>query len=160
MTIVTINEEVMVLGIAPRRSTYVCKRVNSLSNRRIVTIMNEREEKLTTTGGTDMKFWKTAAGAPPAMRAGFHPGDRFGQEFVYPRGLPAKIAEAAPVLTADARTEAEMKEATVTKVALSGKEEPVAVTTRATPAPTGGPLEVKEEPAPAPEPSPVAAAEM
>ncbi|MCC6390272.1 MAG: hypothetical protein IT167_06700 [Bryobacterales bacterium] len=171
-TIITINEEVMVPGAVLQPGTYVIKLVDSLSNRHIVTIMNEREDKvittilaipnwkLTPTGKTDMKFWETPAGNPPAIRAWFYPGDSFGQEFAYPKGLSAKIAEAAhePVLTTEARTEAEMKEAPVTKVAPSGKEQPVEVSTYAAPARTEAP-EVREEPAPAPEPTPVAAAE-
>ena len=80
------------------------KLVDSLSDRHIVRILNENEDAVITTvlaipnwrlqptGKTEFMFWETPAGNPPALRAWFYPGDNFGQEFAYPKGLAAKIA--------------------------------------------------------------------
>ena len=85
--------------------TYVMKLVDSQADRHIVRIMNEKEDEVITTilaipnyrlKPTDQsrfQFWETPAGNPRALRAWFYPGDNFGQEFAYPKGMSAKIAE-------------------------------------------------------------------
>jgi hypothetical protein len=63
-----------------------------------------------------------------ALRAWFYPGDNFGQEFVYPKGLAAKIAEGAraTVIATPAQTEAELKTAPLAEINKAGEEKPVA----------------------------------
>jgi hypothetical protein len=82
------------------------KLVDSQSNRHIVQIMNEEENKveatilaipnyrLQPTGNTELRYWETPAGTPPALRAWFYPGDSFGQEFAYPKDVAERIAAA------------------------------------------------------------------
>ena len=62
-----------------------------------------------------------------ALRAWFFPGDRWGQQTVYPKGLTAKIARQAgePVLAAPpVETEAELTQAPVTQFNKAGVEQP------------------------------------
>jgi hypothetical protein len=139
-----------------------------LSNRHIVQITNEEENQVITTvlaipnyrleptGDSQFQFWETPAGNPKALRAWFYPGDNFGQEFAYPKGLSAKIAAVAkaPVPTTEAKTQEDMKTAPVKVTEPSGREK---AWTAAPPPP--GPAPVAEPaPAPAPEPTPAVAA--
>jgi hypothetical protein len=106
-TMLTIEEPILIPGKTLQPGKYVLKLVDSLSDRHIVRILNEREDEVITTvlaipnwrlqptGKTQFMFWETPAGNPPALRAWFYPGDNFGQEFAYPKGLAAKIAAQA-----------------------------------------------------------------
>jgi hypothetical protein len=106
-TVLTVDGPILIPGKTLQPGKYVIKLVNSLSDRHIIRIMNEREDEVITTvlaipnwrlqptGKTQFLFWETPAGNPPALRAWFFPGDNFGQEFAYPKGLAAKIAAEA-----------------------------------------------------------------
>jgi hypothetical protein len=112
-TILTVNESILIPGKTLKPGKYVVKLVDSASDRYIVQFTNEREDEVITTvlaipnyrlkplGDTQFGWWETPAGNPPALRAWFYPGDNFGQEFAYPKGLSAQIAERtkAPVPT-------------------------------------------------------------
>jgi hypothetical protein len=77
--------------------TYVFKLVDSNSNRHIVQISNDRENKvyatvlavpdwrLTPTDKTVITFRERPNGEPPAIKEWFYPGDNRGDEFVYPK---------------------------------------------------------------------------
>lgn len=164
-TVVTINEPVMVAGVPVvtlEPGQYVIRLMNHDHNRNIVQIFNEREDHLFTTvlaipnyrlfpkDKTTFTFWETPPGNPPALRAWFSSGDRWGQEFVYPKGLAANIASSTgePVLTAPAETVAELDTAPLTQVTKTGEEQPLEEAFTA-PAP--------EPEAAAPEPAPAAA---
>lgn len=141
-TEITLNEPVMVAGVPVvtlEPGKYVIKLVNHDHSRNIVQIFNEREDHLFTTvlainnyrlipkDQTAFSFWETPRGNPPALKAWFFPGDNWGQEFVYPKGLAAKIAAEAgqPVLTAPAETVEELAAAPVTEVTKAGEEQPL-----------------------------------
>ena len=106
-TLLTVEEPILIPGKTLQPGKYVLKLVDSLSDRHIVRIMNEREDEVVTTvlaipnwrlqptGKTQFVFWEAPAGNHPALRAWFYPGDNFGQEFAYPKGLAAKIAAQA-----------------------------------------------------------------
>jgi len=122
-TVVTLDNQVLVAGVPVvtlEPGKYVFKLLNSESDRHIVQIFNEREDHLFTTvlaianyklepkDKSEFIFWETPAGNPPALHAWFFPGDTWGQEFVYPKGLAAKIAKetgekvlATPAATAE-----------------------------------------------------------
>jgi len=150
-TILTVKEAIQVPGAVLQPGTYVIKLVDSLADRHIVRIMNQREDEVITTflaipnyklkqsGESEFQFWETPAGNPKALRAWFYPGDNFGQEIAYPTGLSAKIAQyaTAPVPTVNTIKEAELPTAPVTTA-----EKPM----------------VAEVTMPAPPPAPVAAA--
>jgi len=141
-TVITLTQPIIVAGVPVvtlQPGVYVMRLLNSSSNRNIVQIYNEREDKLfttvlaisnyhlTTKDKTALSFYETPAGNPPALHAWFYPGDNFGQEFVYPKGLAARIARetGAPVLTTPAQTAAELQTAPVTATNKTGEEKPV-----------------------------------
>jgi len=167
-TVVTINEPVIVAGVEQvtlQPGVYVMKLLSHDHNRNIVLFYNERENKLFATvmainnyrlfptDKTVLKYYETPTGNPPALHAWFPAGDRWGQEFVYPKGLAAKIAKetGVKVLTAPVTTEEELVTAPVAEVEPSGKEVPLEE------AYVAPPPEVNEELANA-EPGPVAPA--
>jgi hypothetical protein len=92
--------------------TYVFRLVNSDSNRHIVQIFNERENKiyatilaipntrLTPADKTIITFAERPNGEPPALRAWFYPGDNWGDEFVYSKSKAKELAQTTktPVL--------------------------------------------------------------
>jgi hypothetical protein len=143
-TVVTLNEPVLVAGVQTvtlQPGKYVLRLLNHESNRNVVEIFNEREDHLFTfvlaipnfrlvpTGDTELRFWETPTGNPIALRAWFYPGDQWGQEFVYPKGLAANIAHQTgePVLAApQVETEAELEEAPVTRIDQAGEETAIA----------------------------------
>lgn len=169
-TVLTVNQPVMIPGktLAPGR--YVVKLVDSLADRHIVQFTNEAEDQVITTvlaipnyrlrptGKTQFEWWETPVGNPPAIRAWFYPGDNFGQEFAYPKGLSAQFAKAAdaPAPTVQTGKPEELAKAPVTVVEPSGVEEAPPAETYTAPKPE--PVQVAEaRPAPvaaAPEPVP------
>ena len=141
-TVITLHDPLIVAGVPVvtlEPGTYVMRLLDSPSNRHIVQIFNESEDKLFTTvlaipnyrlepkDKTGFVFWETPAGNPAALRAWFYPGDNFGQEFVYPKGLAAKIAQEAgtTVIATPAQTEPELKTAPLAEVNKAGEEKPV-----------------------------------
>jgi hypothetical protein len=177
-TEVTFNEPVMIAGVPVvtlEPGQYVIRLMNHDHNRNIVQVFNEREDHLFTTvlaipnyrlfpkDKTTFSFWETPRGNPTALKAWFSAGDRWGQEFVYPKGLAATLASdtGQPVLSTPAETVAELDTAPVTQVTKSGEEQPLeeAYTApepvAAAPEPAPAPAEVAvAEPAPEPEPLP------
>jgi hypothetical protein len=140
-TVLTLNEPVIVAGVKTvtlEPGTYVMRLMNSQSNRNIVEIFNQREDhllalvlaipnyRLEPKDKTNLRFWETPEGNPVALRAWFYPGDNWGQEFVYPKGLAAKIARqtGGTVLAAPpVDTEAELAAAPVTQITKEGEEQ-------------------------------------
>jgi hypothetical protein len=170
-TEVTFNEPVMIAGVPVvtlEPGKYVIRLMNHDHNRNIVQVFNEREDHLFTTvlaipnyrlfpkDKTTFSFWETPQGNPTALKAWFSAGDRWGQEFVYPKGLAATVAHDAgqPVLSTPAETVAELDTAPVTQVTKSGEEQPLEAAYTA-PEPAAAPEPVAEvavaEPAPEPQ---------
>lgn len=135
-TILTVGEPIQVPGAVLQPGKYVMKLMDSPSNRHIVQIFNEDQDKLITTvlaipnyrlevtGQTEFGWWETPAGQPPALRAWFYPGDNFGQEFAYPKTEAVQIAATAQqdVPTTYAQTEADLATARVGAVDREGTE--------------------------------------
>jgi hypothetical protein len=139
---IRLNEPVMVAGVPVvtlEPGNYVIRLMNHDHNRNIVQIFNEREDQLFTTvlaipnyrlepkNRTEFRFWETPSGNPIALRAWFAPGDHWGQEFVYPKGLAAKVARETGerVLATPAETVAELDTEPVVEVTAKGEEAPV-----------------------------------
>jgi LPXTG-motif cell wall-anchored protein len=130
--------------------TYVFKLLDSLVDRHIVQILNERQDhvystilaipnfRLQTTDKTVMTFKERAAGQPEAIRAWFYPGNRWGQEFVYPKKRAIELAKltnqpvlampteletnvVAPIKSADEPPVVALKEAPIEAVKPSGE---------------------------------------
>jgi hypothetical protein len=135
-TIITINEPIQVPGKVLQPGKYVMKLLDSVANRHVVQVFNEREDQIQTTilaipnyrlqptGETEFQWWETPAGQPKAMRAWFYPGDNFGQEFAYPKNEAVRIAATTNtnVPTTYAETEAELATARVGTVDRAGTE--------------------------------------
>jgi hypothetical protein len=152
-TILTVKESIQVPGAVLQPGTYVIKLVDSLADRHIVSITNEREDKVITTflaipnhrlertGDSQFQFWETPAGNPRALRAWFYPGDNFGQEIAYPSGLSAKIATyaSAPVPSVNIITEAELPTAPITNMQKPVEMPLVAEVPKPPPAPVAPP---------------------
>ncbi len=161
-TVITIDAPVQIPTAVLQPGTYTLKLMESSSNRHIVTVWDKDGMHLVTTvlaipnyrlqptGDSKFTFWETPANQTKALRAWFYPGDNFGQEFAYPKGMALEIAKAnnnaeVPSLT---KTEEDKYSSTTTTAA--------AVTPEPTPAPE--PVAAEPTPAPAkPEPAPVAA---
>jgi hypothetical protein len=104
-TYLNVNEAIQIPGAVLQPGRYVMRLMDSPSNRHIVQVFNEREDKLITTvlaipnyrlqptGETEFGWWETPAGQPKAMRAWFYPGDNFGQEFAYPKNMSVQLAQ-------------------------------------------------------------------
>jgi hypothetical protein len=105
-TTITTNEPLEVPGIVLPPGTYVFKLANLQSDRNVVQIWNADQTHLYTTliaipdyrlqptGHTVLQYTERVAGAPPALRAWFYPGDYYGEEFVYPKLRATQLARA------------------------------------------------------------------
>jgi len=127
-TEVTFNQPVeLPNGVILQPGKYVMKLADSLSNRHIVQVFNEREDhvyatilaipnwRLQPTGDTVITFHEMPAGQAKSLRAWFYPGDNFGQEFAYPSNRATQIAsvthqEVAKLTTEDETTLAKQVE--------------------------------------------------
>jgi hypothetical protein len=115
ITLVTFSAPFEVPGVGSQvlpAGTYVFKLLDSQADRHIVQILNESQDhvfttilaipnfRLRATDKTVMTFKERAAGQPEAIRAWFYPGNRWGQEFVYPKARAIELAKQAnePVL--------------------------------------------------------------
>jgi hypothetical protein len=121
LTYVTFSGAVQVPGATLPAGTYTFKLADPESGRRIIQIWNKDTSHLYTTlltipnqrlEATDkpvVLFKETGSGQSPAVQAWFYPGERYGQEFVYPRDQAMKIAKAAhtPVLSMADNTKAD-----------------------------------------------------
>jgi len=153
-TTLTVKEAIQVPGAVLQPGTYVIKLVDSLADRHIVCIMNQREDEVITTflaipnyrlkqtGESAFQFWETPVGNPKALRAWFYPGDNFGQEIAYPSGLSAKIAQYATEPVPSVNT---IKETELPTAPLTTAEKPVVVAEVAKPAPPPAPVAAAPE---------------
>jgi hypothetical protein len=85
--------------------TYIFKLLDHRSDRHVVQILNERRDhvystilaipnyRFRPTDKTVVTFKERAVGDPPAIRAWFYPGNRWGQEFVYPKKRAIELAK-------------------------------------------------------------------
>jgi len=87
------------------------------------TLLTIPNEKLEASDDTVVMFSERPAGAPQAIKAWFYPGERIGQEFVYPKRQAMELAAAnhAPVMafsddSADSSDAAKMHSAQVARV--------------------------------------------
>jgi len=102
--------------------TYVFKLLDSPYDRDVVQIFNEDQthvyatvlaipnQRLTTGDKTVITFEERTAGAPQAVKAWFHPGERYGHEFVYGKARAIELAKTVnePVPFVETAPEAEV----------------------------------------------------
>ena len=164
-TYLTFSGPVQVPGATLPAGTYTFEIANPDTTRHVIRVsekdsgkhiglfMTIPNERLDPPSDNLVMFSERAAGAPQAIQVWFYPGDRFGEEFVYPRNQAIAIAKAnkKSVLstnTASNTTASEesrmaaMKCASVERVDESGnpaKDEPKPSTTTASSATTAAP---------------------
>jgi hypothetical protein len=105
-TILTFSGPVQVPGATLPAGSYVFKLADIPGNRHVVQVFDKDERKIYTTilaipnerlEPTDkpvVLFAERASGTPQAVKVWYYPGDRTGDEFVYPRSQAMKIAKA------------------------------------------------------------------
>jgi len=178
-TVISTNAAIEVPGAILAPGTYVLKLLNSSSNRHIVQIMNERQNRtyaltftaaarrLEPTSKTVLTFYESRGNRPQAIRTWFYPGELDGQEFLYKRdqarliGINATAATEEVAFAAKVETAAQVDEPAVEQAAA------IQVTEAAKPAEVVAEVETKveepvllaqnEEPKTEPAPEPVTA---
>lgn len=177
-TVITVNNTLEVPGATLQPGKYVMKLFNSSSNRHIVQIMNEREDKLLAltftvaaqrlnpSDKTILSLYEGSNDQPEALRMWFYPGESIGQEFLYPHDQALRISqrtkqnvpeatatESAAIMSKDSssvelKTDADRSSAQVSSARESSAQEPVVVA-QAEPAPRPAPLSAQAQELPA-----------
>jgi hypothetical protein len=175
-TVLTIGQSIQIPHRVLQPGTYVMRLLDSSWDRHIVQVFDKNGQHLITTvlaipnyrleptGKSAFTFWETPAGQPPALRAWFYPGDNYGQEFVYPKGVLMQLtsysstsSSASPAKPEEPVTSVEPSPVTSTQP----EPAPVAAEPAPTPEPAPqGPVAASQAPAPAPEPQPAEPAEL
>lgn len=105
-TYLTFSGPVQVPGATLPAGTYTFKLADLQGNRHVVQIFDKAERHIYTTilaipnermeppNDPLVLFAERAAGAPQAVKAWFYPGNRIGNEFVYPKSQAMMIAKA------------------------------------------------------------------
>ena len=120
LTKVTFSGPVEIPGQVLPAGTYWFKLLDSPSDRNIVQIYNEAQNKqiamimavpdyrLKPADKTVITFEERAGNSPEAIKAWFYPGDNYGQEFVYPKSRAVELAKVVkqPVLSMPQNLEA------------------------------------------------------
>ena len=154
-TFLTFSGPVQVPGVTLPAGTYTFKLADLSGNRHVVQIFDKDEKKIYTTllAIPDQRlepsdkpvvlFSERPAGMPQAIKAWFYPGERIGNEFVYPKSQAIQIAKAthqSVLATNDMTTDAErMKSSEIGRVDESGEmrnENPAAANTAPAPSTT------------------------
>ncbi len=103
-TFLTFSAPVELPGVTLPAGRYLFKLADSPSNRHIVQVLSDDEQKMYATilaipaqraepeGENVVTFGERPAGAAPAVKLWFYPGDTIGQEFVYPKDQAVRIA--------------------------------------------------------------------
>jgi hypothetical protein len=104
-TFVTFSEPVEAPGVVLPAGKYVFRLADSPSDRHIVQILNDSEtkvfatlltvptERITTPDKTIITFSERPSGSPEAIKAWYYPGDKTGEEFVYPKNRAMVLAK-------------------------------------------------------------------
>jgi hypothetical protein len=104
-TILTFSGPVQIPGATLPAGSYVFKLADIPGNRHVVQVFDKDEKKIYTTmlaipnerlEPTDdpvVLFAERASGSPQAIKVWFYPGNRIGNEFVYPKSQAMRIAK-------------------------------------------------------------------
>lgn len=166
LTRLTTSQPMQVQDTYLEPGTYVFKLADSSSDRHIVYIYNADQNHLITTimaipddrvvahGKSGFKMYETPAGYATALRSWYYAGDRYGNEFRYPKNLRRiEVAQATTVTPAPpAAPEPQAEAAPAPQAAVTEPQpqpEPV-IAQNEPPAPPPAPAEA---PAPAPVPA-------
>jgi hypothetical protein len=104
-TILTFSGPVQIPGATLPAGSYVFKLADIPGNRHVVQVFDKDEKKIFTTmlaipndrlepsDKPVVLFSERASGSPQAVKVWFYPGDRIGNEFVYPKAQAMRIAK-------------------------------------------------------------------
>ena len=104
-TILTFSGPVQIPGVTLPAGSYVFKLADIPGNRHVVQVFDKDERKIYTTmlaipnerlDPSDkpvVLFSERASGSPQAVKVWFYPGERIGNEFVYPKSQAIRIAK-------------------------------------------------------------------
>src|SRR5229473_3601807 len=105
-TILTFSGPVQIPGATLPAGSYVFKLADLSANRHVVQVFDKDEKKVITTllaipnerldpaDDPVVLFSERPAGSPQAVKVWFYPGERIGNEFVYPKSMAMKLAKA------------------------------------------------------------------
>src|SRR5436190_13065915 len=105
-TILTFSGPVQIPGATLPAGSYVFKLADIAGNRHVVQVFDKDEKKIFATmlaipndrlDPSDkpvILFSERAGGTPQAVKVWYYPGDRVGNEFVYPKSQAMRIAKA------------------------------------------------------------------
>src|SRR5262252_3455798 len=113
LTLMTFSGPVDLPGISLPAGTYRFSLADPQTGRRVVKVTSQdgtkvyglflsmSNQRVTPTKQPVILFKEAAAGAPPAVKVWFYPGESYGYEFAYPHDQAMKIAKAThePVLS-------------------------------------------------------------
>jgi len=106
-TILTFSGPVQIPGATLPAGSYVFKLADIPGNRHVVQVFDKDEKKIYTTmlaipnerlepsDEPVILFAERTKGSPQAVKVWFYPGDRVGNEFVYPKSQAMRIAKAS-----------------------------------------------------------------
>ena len=105
-TILTFSGPVQIPGATLAAGSYVFKLADLSGNRHVVQVFDKAEKKIYATllaipndrmepaDEPVVMFSERPAGSPQAVKVWYYPGERVGNEFVYPKSMAMKIAKA------------------------------------------------------------------
>ena len=148
-TRITFSQPVEVAGHVLAAGTYTFQLADSPTDRHIVqifsadgrtivaTVLAIPDYRLTATDETVIQVREVPAGSPQAIRAWFYPGNRAGQEFVYPKTRALELAKASntvvPALAGEVAGVAALKTVPIVAITPDAMELPVAAAIQTTP---------------------------
>jgi hypothetical protein len=104
-TILTFSGPVQIPGVTLPAGSYVFKLADISGNRHVVQVFDKDEKKIYTTmlaipndrlepaDQPVVLFSERASGSPQAVKVWYYPGERIGNEFVYPKSQAVRIAK-------------------------------------------------------------------
>jgi LPXTG-motif cell wall-anchored protein len=137
-TIFTFSGPVDMPGVALPAGKYVFRLANPDTSRNVVQVTSADgkrvfgmfhsypSERPTPANDSEIRFLEASAGAPPAVKTWWYPGERSGYEFIYPKQQARRIADRTrqAVLTtkSDTTTTEQTDTTDLTRVAPGGSE--------------------------------------
>src|SRR5437870_6384475 len=105
-TILTFSGPVQIPGVTLPAGSYVFKLADLNGNRHVVQVFDKEEKKIFATllaipndrlepaDDPVVMFAERPAGSPQAVKVWYYPGERIGNEFVYPKSTAMQLAKA------------------------------------------------------------------
>jgi len=142
-TFFTFSGNVDMPGVALPAGQYEFRIANPDSSRNVIQVrsrdgkknfglfLTHQAERVTASDDAEVRFLEAGAGAPPAIKTWWYPGERIGYEFVYPKAQARRLAQRTrqPVLTTrneTSTTNEAQNSKELTRISPTGSESQVA----------------------------------